>query len=141
MQTVIWISATLGTVNPAAGLSLLAGQLLLSYVVSGIAKLAGTAWRSGAAIRLILATASYGSPVVSRVRPSWGTPLSWSVIAFEVGSPALLLGGDIGLIIFVALAVGFHASVAILLGLNNFLWAFGACLPAVVWLGMNIPAS
>lgn len=139
MQTIIWTGAVLSVFNPPAALTLLAGQLLLSYVMSGVAKLAGGTWRSGSAPRMILATASYGSAAASRLPTKVIRPVALVTIAFEVASPALILGGVVGATAFVVLAVGFHVSVAMTLGLNDFLWAFGACLPAVVWVGISAP--
>ena len=47
--------------------------------------------------------------------------------------PTLILGGPKVFLVFVAIAVLFHASIAITMGLNIFFWSFVATLPALLW--------
>lgn len=139
MHSVMWFGLALSAFSPAAALTLIAGQSLLSYEIAGIAKLAGPTWRSGQAAGAIASTSSYGTqrlwPIVAR----WSLVLSWATILFEIGGPLLALVNPIGALLFVVAAVGFHIGIAVTMGLNNFVWAFGAALPAVVWLSGTMP--
>ena len=114
-----------------------AGQLLLAYVVSGLAKAASPAWRSGRAIVGITGTIGYGDPRLAAIlatRPRVSRLLCWSVIAFECLAPLLVLGGHDGALVLAATALAFHVGIALVMGLNVFLWAFAAALPAAYFL-------
>jgi hypothetical protein len=138
MQTVLWAGLALSAVEPAAGLTLIALQSLLSYLVAGVAKVAGLDWRNGTAPGRIAATRGHGGPRAAAVLTRWSRPAALATIAFEVGGPFLVLGGTAGALVFAVAAVAFHLSIAATMGLNNFVWAFCAALPAVVWLGSVI---
>jgi len=130
----------IGQWQPAAGLVLIAVQCLLSYVVAGTAKLLGASWRAGTAPGEILATATHGTALAAR----WCTPIAsraaaWLTIAFELGAPVLVFVGPPGVTAYVLLALGFHAGIALTMGLNNFVWSFWAAVPAVVWLSHRLP--
>lgn len=133
MLLIVWAGLALSQISPAAGLTLIGGQALLAYYAAGVAKLAGAEWRSGSAAGLIVRTASHGSPAAAALLavPPIGWLASWATIAFELLAPLLLLVGAAGALVFVAIAVSFHASVAWAMGLNNFVWAFAAALPAL----------
>lgn len=140
MRTILWAGLLIGQVHPAAGLALIALQCLLAYVVAGTAKLGGPSWRAGTAPGEILATATHGTRFAAR----WCTPIAsrstaWLTIAFELGAPALVLAGPGWATAYVVLALGFHAGIAITMGLNNFVWSFWAALPAVVWMSQRLP--
>lgn len=139
MYTIVWAGVALSGFVPAAGLVLIAGQSLVSYLVSGIAKLYGHAWRSGVAPGQITSTLGHGGPTSSVVVGRFSSLVSTGTMAFEVGGPFLILLGPVGAIVFSAAAAGFHLSIAAVMGLNNFVWAFIAALPAVIWLASILP--
>jgi hypothetical protein len=119
----------------------LAAQLLLSYAVAGIAKAISPTWRSGKAIPGILSTIGYGSPAVGaflKRNPVLGRAACWSVILFECSAPLLILLGTPGALAIIAVGLGFHISIALLMGLNNFLWSFGATYPALLLLAHSV---
>jgi hypothetical protein len=138
MQNVVWAGLALYAAAPGgvlgdAALAFVAIQVGLAYLTSGIAKAISPEWRSGAAIRGILATHSYGgSGLARRCR---GSRLSraacWGVIGFEIGAPLVALAGGLALVAVLAAAVVFHASIAIVMGLNDFFWAFVSPLSLV----------
>lgn len=111
-----------------------AGQLLLAYLTSGIAKAISPVWRSGRAIIGITRTIGYGQPRLSaqllRFAPA-SLALCWFVIVFECGAPFLVLGGNSGALALIAAGVCFHLGIALVMGLNIFVWSFAAAYPAV----------
>jgi hypothetical protein len=119
------------------GLWFIVSQLMLSYFVSGFAKLISKQWRSGIAIQGILSTYTYGTSftrsfftgnlTVSRI-------VCWATIIFETCFPMIFLFGEYGLYIGVILGVIFHLSIALVMGLNDFVWGFSACYPALLYL-------
>ncbi|MFC5805441.1 hypothetical protein [Streptomyces formicae] len=118
----------------SAGLWFMTAQLVLSFMVAGIAKLCGEDWRSGRALTGIMTTDRYGLPGIGRVlirRPVLSRALGWGVIAFESSFFLILLGYRP--IIFAYLGAGllFHAGVAFSMGLNNFLFSFAPAYPLV----------
>jgi hypothetical protein len=116
----------------------IAAQLLLSYAISGSAKLVSPQWRSGRAIPDIMNTIGYGFPSVGAFlhrHRQLGPVLCWSVIVFECGAPLVILAGTPGAAAIVVLGLGFHISVALLMGLNVFPWSFAATYPALLLLG------
>ncbi|HTD58196.1 MAG TPA: hypothetical protein VK672_04820 [Solirubrobacteraceae bacterium] len=119
----------------------MAAQLLLSYAVAGVAKAISPSWRSGRAITGILSTIGYGSPPVGAFLKRH-SPLAlaacWSVIVFECSAPLLILLGTPGALAIIAVGLGFHVSIALLMGLNNFLWSFGATYPALLFLAHSV---
>ena len=133
MLLMVWAGLAISGVSSTAGLTLIGAQAVLAYYSAGVAKLAGVEWRSGSAAGQIVRTASHGSRAAASllaVRPI-GVAASWATIAFELLTPLLLLLGAAGTLAFVVIALSFHLSVAWVMGLNNFVWAFAAALPAL----------
>jgi hypothetical protein len=123
------------------GVDYIAAQLLLSYAISGGAKAISPQWRSGRAISGVMNTIGYGVPALGtflRRRPQLSRVLCWSVIAFECGSPFLVLFGTPGAEVIIAIGLSFHIAVAFLMGLNVFPWSFGATYPALLLLAHSI---
>jgi hypothetical protein len=122
-------------------LDYIALQLLLSYAVAGWAKAISPVWRSGRAIPGIMSTIGYGAPPVGKLlvgHPRVGRALCWVVILFECSAPVLILAGTPGALLIIAAGIGFHVSIAFLMGLNIFPWSFGAAYPALILLAQQI---
>lgn len=107
-----------------------AAQVLLSYLRAGLVKVREPAWWRGDALRAFLAIPAYGVP-------SWVPRNTWvlravSVVtmAFELSAPVALSGPRAALSVGVA-ALGFHAMIAVVLGLHRFLAVWAAALPSV----------
>jgi hypothetical protein len=123
------------------GLFFIALQLSISYIVSGIAKLFSEKWRSGTAIQGILSTYTYGTAFTR----NWLTKnkslckiICWTTILMETLFPiSLFFGSDITLI-FLGFGFLFHLSIAIVMGLNDFVWSFCAAYPAYYYLSTLI---
>lgn len=116
-------------------------QLLLSYLIAGGAKAISPIWRSGNAIVGITGTIGYGHrwlhQLVSR-NPLLARLVCLSVIVFECAAVPLLLLGIKGAWIVIIGGVCFHLGIAVVMGLNVFLWAFAATYPALLLLGTQI---
>lgn len=115
------------------------GQLVLAYLASAGAKLAGQKWRDGLAVAQILSTRDYGvsRPALHSSQATVLRLMTWGTIALELTLPTLfVLGGP-----FVAVAAfagaAFHASVAAMMGLNRFLPWFLAAYPAAIWASLQ----
>jgi hypothetical protein len=122
-------------------LDYVACQLLLSYLVAGIAKAISPAWRSGRAIVGIMSTIGYGTPAVGaflKRHPPLAGAACWAVIIFECSAVLLVLAGVPGAVVIIVVGLGFHISIALLMGLNNFVWSFGAAYPALLLLAHSI---
>lgn len=115
-----------------ACLAFLACQLALCYCVAGCLKAANRDWRSGDAIRSIVAARGYGeggfSPILLR-NPRLAIWISWAVIAFESSFPAYMLSCRTAMI-GLSLAFAFHLALAAGIRLNSFLWVFPISYPA-----------
>lgn len=141
MQTIIWAGLAMAGASPQAGLFLIAGQALLAYWIAGLAKLAGPSWRTGAAPANIATTVAHGSARGAVLLGHFSGAAAFATIAFEVVGPFLVFTGFWGGLIFVTCAAAFHLAIAAAMGLNNFVWAFGAALPPVLWLADCLPTS
>ena len=118
----------------------LAGQLMLSYAVSGWVKLANREWRSGRALADVFAFSTY--PVSTEVRRLagagrmvWGA--SWAVMIFEALFP-LAMVSRVTLVAALGIAAAFHLANACLFGLNRFFWTWIAAFPAILWLHARV---
>jgi len=108
-------------------------QLLLSYIVSGVAKLISPVWRKGTALGLITRMATYCPPAAARLfsRPAVSFAVCWFTILFELLAPGLLFFGHTGAVIFIVLGTLFHGGIALSMGLTTFVFAFLATYPLV----------
>lgn len=145
MQLVVWASAAVfGLSAPGLGqsaaLAFLAAQGVLAYVTAGAKKLGVGMWRDGTAVGAILATEAYGTPALARwAGRRWvSAPLTWLTLAFELGGPLLLLAGPPGALAFSAIALSFHLGVAATMGIDRFVFAFGATHPALFWAATQV---
>ena len=140
MHTIVWggllvFLASSSAVLKDVALAFIAAQLLLSYLTSGMMKLLSPIWRSGEAVGLIVRTESYGHRTAYRLirRLRLSSPLSRGTIVLEVLGPLLVLLGPRATMAFVCGGVVFHVALAIVMGLNSFVWSFIACFPAVLY--------
>jgi hypothetical protein len=125
----------------AIALAYAAGQLMLSYWIAGIAKAMGPMWRTGKAIPAITRTIGYGQPRLGSFlshHAGLSCLLCWSVILFECLGPFLVLSGRNGVVIFITLALAFHLGVAVVMGLNIFVWSFVAAYPAIIFMAEHL---
>ncbi|MEU8824760.1 alpha/beta fold hydrolase [Streptomyces sp. NPDC048636] len=118
-----------------AVVTFLAAQACLSYFTSGAAKLFSPVWRDGSAIPRIFRTAVYGDSLFHRTvqnRPWLAKAVAWSTIAGEMAFPLALVAPKPVARGILAAGAAFHLGNARFMGLNRFVWSFGATYPAVV---------
>lgn len=132
--------ATLGFVHPLLprlGLGWIAAQSVLSYFLAGVGKIRNSNWRDGLALQHLFA--SQGPYVLLRgVRPLAATKwlcvlLGWGVVLFELAFPAILILPEAGKLVLLGVALAFHLTNAVVLGLNRFIWAWAATYPALLY--------
>lgn len=126
------------------GLIFIGSQVALSYFVSGVAKLISPQWRSGLAIEGIWSTYTYGSPLARRVvfrSKAVCRAFAWSTIAVEMLFPLGLLLDSRSIVGFLVAGFLFHVSIAVIMGLNDFVWAFVAGYPSFYYLSRFVAAS
>jgi hypothetical protein len=114
------------------------GQALISYATSGMVKLMSPHWRGGNVLAGVLSTYSYGVPKVSSFlssHPLIEKAMCYSAIFTMLAVPAtFLLPYQAPLIIALACILCFHASTALLMGLNDFLFTFPLAFPGIILL-------
>lgn len=141
MGALILICLTLARILPGdaareLAFAYLAGQLVLSYFISGAVKIVNPEWRSGRALRDVFAFSAY--PTSESYRRLAAHPRvmflgGWGVMAFELAFPIFLLNGS-ALLIALGVAAMFHLANAVFFGLNRFFWTWIAAYPALIWL-------
>lgn len=121
------------------GIYFIALQLSLSYTVSGIAKLVSKQWRSGLAIQGILSTYTYGMRF-TRLKLTKNKGLCkiicWMTIIFELFFPIVLFLDPQTTLICLIFGFLFHLTIAIIMGLNDFVWGFTAAYPSFYFLSV-----
>jgi hypothetical protein len=114
-------------------------QCCLSYFTSGIGKLRGQSWRDGSGIVGILTTRTYGVSSLAwflKRHRVLAVALSWLVILTEITFPIVFVAPDSWVPFILAGGLGFHIANAFVMGLNGFVWSFGAAYPAVARLSL-----
>lgn len=118
------------------GLLFIAAQAVLAYTTSGVAKALSHEWRTGRAIPGILATVGHGYPPIGAVflrSRAIAIASSWFVIIYE-SAFLLALTGPVPAMIAISLGIVLHLSIAAVMGLNLFTFAFLATYPSIYWL-------
>ena len=124
-----------------ASLAFIGGQSILSYVTAGVYKAVAPDWRSGSSLTLVMSTRSYGRPDLSALldrNPPISRSLSILLIIFECSFFLVLFAGPYGSAFFSIGGVVFHFLNACVMGLNNFLWAFAASYPGVLFCAITV---
>jgi hypothetical protein len=119
-----------------AGTLLIGGQALISYFVSGAAKLVSPIWRHGIAMVGIMNTHSHGNAVAGKISQStlFARTMCWVVMGAEVLFPLVLFAPRGVLVASLAAMLALHLSIAYFMGLNTFVWSFVATYPSVILL-------
>ncbi|WP_157570523.1 alpha/beta fold hydrolase [Microtetraspora malaysiensis] len=111
-------------------------QSVLSYTVSGWAKLPSDTWRSGRALPNIIRTHTYGDPDVWKLMrrfPRLTRLAAHGVLTFECAFPMVFAFRGRPAPYFLGIAGMFHILNARMMGLGRFFWAFAATYPAVLY--------
>lgn len=117
------------TVHEGA-LLFVAAQLTLSYARAGLVKIREPRWWTGEALRDFLAIPAYGAPIWFPRHPMVLRIASISVLAVECVFPIVWFVPAV-LPFAITVAVCFHLAVAATFGLNRFVWAWAAAMPAL----------
>lgn len=144
MMVVLLSALALASLDPArlgpVALAYVAAQVVLSYVIAGVVKVAEPAWRRGDALRRLVQLPRYAVPTgAARAVSHAARPLAWAAMALECLSPLALVDPRAAAALLVCL-FGFHVANGWALGLNRFVLVWAAGYPAVVW-ASRIPHS
>lgn len=141
MTYLVFLSAALaravgGARSLTVALLFVAAQATLGYFAAGLAKVVSPVWvKEG--LKGILGTLAYGHASMHRLmsqRPRLARTLAAGVVGWECLFPLGVAAGGPALIVMLASGVAFHAVTAVTMGLNNFVWAFAATYPAILYL-------
>jgi hypothetical protein len=136
------VSLSLGQVSnkaTAIALMFIVFQLLLAYTVAGSAKLVSQKWRDGSGLLKLVQTRAYGAEWLATLfRRYQHLPrfMSWVVIMAQLAMVPLFVAGFPYLLLAIAIGIIFHLSMAIVMRLHTFLWAFLSAYPALIWARM-----
>jgi hypothetical protein len=117
-------------------LAFLAFQACLAYATAGVAKAVASGWRDGTFLIGICGTGIYGNARLRDIllaRPTLAKWLARSVIIWECTFPlVLLLPLPLAIVVLVG-GIVFHLVNGYIMGLNDFVWAFLAAYPAILY--------
>jgi hypothetical protein len=138
---IAFTTLALVSVHPSAvavqlGLWFIALQSCLAYFTAGIYKVTSRTWWDGSALTGVLGTLSYGNRSLAGWFQRHGRTALWCSRLFcasEAAFPLVLLCPPGWLPYFLAWGVVFHVSCAVIMGLNDFVWAFVATYPAIAY--------
>lgn len=141
MTLMVLLACGLGELSKGAGalaaVSFLAATAALAYFISAFYKAGARPWVTGEALVTILATTTYGHPVLRRPllqHRRLGMVASFVVLLWESAFSVSIISPWVVLLAILVFGISFHLICGLLMGLNHFLWAFVATYPAVVYL-------
>jgi hypothetical protein len=141
MVMVTFTAAALGLAVGTAqavgfALAFIGGQACFAYLVAGSRKLQEPLWRDGRAVPLISSNLMWGArrqAVALRAHPRLGSTLGWATMLGECSVPLALVAPLPVALAILGCAMLFHLGVAVQMGLNSFVWAFGSTYPAIIF--------
>lgn len=120
-----------------AALVFVAIRALIEYAAAGWLKLlAARDWAGGASLRLVLECPDYGNRRLAQFLRRFPRLLGLAsvlVIAVEIAAPLALFLPFPWAELLLAAALAFHVTVAVVMGLNTFVWAFAATYPPILY--------
>jgi hypothetical protein len=138
---VTFTAAALG-LSAGTGLSMgfalgfIAAQACLAYFVAGSSKVREPSWRAGQAIPLISSTLMWGNgsaALVLRSHRRLALALCWGTMLGECAFPIVLAVPLPVTVLLLSVTAAFHVLLAVEMGLNSFVWAFGSTYPAIIF--------
>lgn len=118
----------------------LAGELTVSYLIAGVAKIASPVWRKSYALNAIFSTRMYGHGAIYHLVTKYRyipPILCWGTLVFELGFSAALASQEL-CVMFCLVGIAFHLFNAIFMGLNTFLFSFLSTYPAFIFCMLKI---
>jgi hypothetical protein len=125
----------------AATLIFIAVEAAFAYATAGFLKAPLKGWRDGSFVLDVLRTGSFGNAWILKTFETWrllpvlfglGVAFGDSAIAFAALTPPMAC------LALLAFGLALHAGIAIVLGLNTFVWSFAATYPAILWVSLQI---
>jgi len=118
-----------------AGILLIGGQAILAYFISGVSKAASASWRSGAAVKGVMQTETFGNQwagILTSKSHYVSLLAGWIVISTEMLFPLAIISPTPVLIFCIIGFTLFHISNAFFMGLNSFIFVFLATYPSII---------
>lgn len=122
-------------------LTFIALESAAAYATAGLSKLTHVGWRDGSFVRELISTAGFGSARAAGYVTRSGllsTSLGVAVVTYECLFPSILVAPYEWAIAGLAVGALFHAGVAVVMGLNTFVWAFTAAYPALLFVNSQV---
>lgn len=146
MASILILTCTIAEGVPAVygkeiSIFFIVAQSSLAYATSGFLKLTKKDWQNGKYVTEILKTSSFGNRYLLQqvlkkkyLAKVFGCGVAYgdSVLAFAFAFPPKMC---LALLAFGSLL---HIGIGLVMGLNNFLWSFGATYPAVYFTSLRI---
>ena len=111
-----------------------AGQAVIAYGTSGVAKLVRPFWRDGSALAAAMTSYRSGHRLAAAVVRYRGAALAlaWGVMLVEALFPLALVAPPLVCAVILGVLAVFHGATAVVMGLNTYPWAFIATYPCVM---------
>ena len=126
----------------------IAFQAELSYLTSGVYKLINVGWRDGSFLRSVLSTRVFGNRWLKSAFDLVPNKTYYILFSFVIIFGEILLGLAFAVppelsIIILAIGLLFHLSIAVIMGLNTFIWAFLGTYPSIYLIAqyLNYPGA
>jgi len=114
-------------------------QTLFCYFANGLIKAIEPRWTSGIHLKGILLTENYSRKTIKKLAEKQNLKtLSRVVIAWELAAVIAPFLPKPLLYAYLAIGIGFHATIALVMGLNTFFWSFLATYPAILYLNQRL---
>ncbi len=129
------------TRSPEAPAYFIAAEAGLAYFIAGIYKAASPFWKRGLALMLITRTRLFGQQNLSRALqqyPRAASAFEFAFVLWESIFVAALFAPPKVLLATLAAGLIFHLACAWVMGLNTFLWAFGATYSCVFFCNQQL---
>lgn len=127
-----------------AGVLWTGGQLTIAYFAAGASKAMLAPWRNGQAVRGALTsyTAGHRWSAAMLRENRFAFALGWAIIIAEIAFPLALFAPLPVMLAALAAMLILHLSIAIVMGLNTYPWAFLAAYPSALllhqWVGVTL---
>lgn len=117
------------------GAGMIAVNLILSYMNSGMAKTRSRDWQEGLVLQNVILSSAYAVPVrLQKIFKSRSLCkfVSGVILFYEISFPVVLLGPSV-FYVYASAALVFHFLNFYIFGLNRFFWAWLAAYPALYY--------
>jgi len=129
------------THSPEATAYFIAAEAGLAYFIAGIYKAASPFWKKGLALMLITRTRLFGQQNLSTAlqqHPRAASAFEFIFVLWESIFVAAMFAPPKVLLAILAVGLVFHLGCAWVMGLNTFLWAFGATYSCVFFCNQQL---